>query len=233
MQEVAQLKHIPLFLLLILILTSCSVEKKVILEKPIPGIISEALIQKAEKKYDMYVRNRYESYNAKLLELQNSPTEVKLEEINNFFNDVPYADDIKIWGKKNYWATPLEFLGKDKGDCEDYVIAKYFSLRYLGIESEKLYFSYVRLMKYARTHMVLSYFKTPYSIPLILDSKNFKIFPADKRKDLTPIYNFNGESLYHVKKEGQNGQKVKSVIYNERVHKQWDKLIKDIKRNKL
>ena len=53
MQEVAQLKHIPLFLLLILILTSCSkqpVEKKII--KPIPGIISETLIQKAEKKYD-------------------------------------------------------------------------------------------------------------------------------------------------------------------------------------
>ena len=81
--------------------------------------------------------------------------------------------------------------------------------------------------------MVLSYFKTPYSIPLILDSENFKIFPADKRKDLTPIYNFSGESLYYVKKEGQNGQKVKNIKYNERVHKQWDKLIKDIKRNKL
>jgi hypothetical protein len=66
-----------------------------------------------------------------------------------------------------------------------------------------------------------------------LDSINFKIFPADKRKDLTPIYNFNGESLYHVKKKGQNGQKVKSVIYNERVHKRWDQLINDIKRNKL
>ena len=100
------MKYIPLFLLLILILTSCSkqsVEKKKPIphENTIPGIISETLIQKAEKKYDMYVRNRYESYNAKLLELQDSSTEVKLEEINNLFNDVPYADDIKIWGKNN------------------------------------------------------------------------------------------------------------------------------------
>ena len=81
--------------------------------------------------------------------------------------------------------------------------------------------------------MVLSYFKTPYSIPLILDSINFKIFPADKRKDLTPIYNFNGESLYHTSRYGQNGQKVKNVIKNKRVHRMWDKLISDINKNKL
>lgn len=64
-------------------------------------IIPETFIQKAEKKYGMYVRNRYEAYNAKLLELQNSSTEVKLEEINNFFNKVPYGDDIDVWLLQN------------------------------------------------------------------------------------------------------------------------------------
>lgn len=229
----------PSFLLLILIFTSCSkytVEKKIIHDKPIPlektisGIIPETIIQKAEKKYDIYVRNRYEAYNAMLHELQNSPTKVKLKEVNNFFNSVPYADDIDIWGQKDYWTTPLEFLAKDKGDCEDYVIAKYFSLRNLGIESKKLYFGYVKSIHFKRTHMVLSYFETPSSVPLILDSINFKIFPADKRKDLIPIYNFNGESLYHARPKGQNGQK---VIINKKIHKRWDRLIKDIKRNKL
>jgi len=230
----------PLSFLLILILTGCSkhaVEKKIIYDKPIPlketisetipGIIPETIIQKAEKKYGMYVRNRYEAYNAKLRELQNSSTEVKLEEINSFFNNVPYGDDIKIWGQTDYWATPLEFLGKDSGDCEDYVIAKYFSLRNLGVESEKLYFSYVKSIRFKRTHMVLSYFKTPSSMPLILDSVNFKILPADKRDDLIPIYNFNEKSFYSIR---QNGQK---VINNEKIHKTWEKLINDIKRNKL
>lgn len=229
------MKHIPLFLLLVLLLTSCSkhvVEKKIIpepipLEKPILGIIPEIVIQKAEKKYGLYVRNRYEAYNAKLRELQNSSTEVKLEEINNFFNNVPYADDIKVWGQIDYWATPLEFLGKDSGDCEDYVIAKYFSLRNLGIESKKLYFSYVKSIHFTRTHMVLSYYETPSSIPLILDSINFKIFPADKRRDLIPIYNFNGESLYGNMENGQE------VIKKNKIHKRWDILMNDIKRNKL
>jgi predicted transglutaminase-like cysteine proteinase len=233
-QKVKQLKHIPLFLLLILILTSCSkhvVEKKIILDKPIPlpieepmpiekiipGIIPETIIKKAEKKYGIFARNRYKAFNAKLRKLQNSSTEVKLEEINNFFNNVPYSADIKIWGKSDYWATPLEFLGKDKGDCEDYVIAKYFSLRNLGVQSKKLYFSYVKAILFKKTHMVLSYYETPFSIPLILDSLNFKVLPADKRKDLIPIYNFNGES-YCVKQKS---------------HKKWDKLVIDIKRNKL
>lgn len=225
----------PLFLLFILILTGCS-KREVSLEKPlpveriIPGLIPESIIQKAEKKYGGKVRNRYEAFNAKLYELQNSSTELKLEEVNNFFNKVPYVDDINIWGQKDYWATPLEFLGKDKGDCEDYVIAKYFSLRNLGIESKKLYFSYVKSIHFKRTHMVLSYFETPHSIPLILDSINFKIFPADKRTDLIPVYNYNGESLYHARPKGQNGQK---AIINKKILNKWDRLMNDIKRNKL
>ncbi|NOR58320.1 MAG: hypothetical protein GQ474_07340, partial [Sulfurimonas sp.] len=93
------MKYIPLFLLFILILTGCSqkkVEEKkpVAIEKPVSGAIPETIIQKAEKKYGKHARNRYEAYNAKLRELQNSSIEVKLQEINNFFNDVPYVEDI-------------------------------------------------------------------------------------------------------------------------------------------
>lgn len=232
------MKYMPLFLLFILILTGCSqkeVEEKkpVQIEKPVPGTIPESIIQKAQKKYGKHARNRYEAYNTKLRELQSSSNAVKLQEINNFFNDVPYVEDITAWSKKDYWATPLEFLGKDKGDCEDYVIAKYFSLVDLGVESKKLYFAYVKSTKFTRSHMVLSYFETPYSIPLVLDSINYKIFPADKRKDLIPVYNFNGETLYRARKKGQNGRKVTNHIHSKKVHRQWDQLIKDIKNNKL
>ena len=194
------------------------------------GSIPEKIIQKAEEKYGVYARNRYEIYNKKLIQLKNSPTRTKLEEINNFFNNVPYSKDIKIWGKKDYWATPLEFLGKDKGDCEDYVIAKYFALRTLNIKSEQLFFSYVKSKRFKGGHMVLSYFETPTSIPLILDNTNFKIFSADKRKDLIPIYNFNGEALYLAQKQGKQG---KSVTKQNKIHKKWDRLMNDIKRNKI
>jgi predicted transglutaminase-like cysteine proteinase len=220
-------------------LTSCSkprVEPKVVHEEPVviertvPGIIPETVIYKAEKKYGVFAGNRYRTYNAMLRKLQNSPTEVKLEAINDFFNDVPYGDDIDVWGQKDYWATPLEFLGRDKGDCEDYVIAKYFALRNLGIESEKLYFSYVKSLRFKMEHMVLSFFKTPSSVPYILDNTNYRIFPADKRKDLIPVYNFNMEALYIAEKSGRNGQRVRS---SGKTHNLWDRLIHNVKRNKL
>ena len=224
------MKYLPLFFLFILILTGCSkqpVEKKIPIsvEKIIPGIISEAIIQKAEKKYGKYVRKRYELFNAKLLELQNSSTEVKLEEINKFFNNVPFIDDMKIWGQKNYWATPLEFLGKDKGDCEDYVIAKYFALLNLGVDGQKLYISRVNSKNFKRAHMVLSYYETPSSIPLILDNVNVKIFPVDKRDDLIFVYNFNGNSLCFTREAGH--------LNNTKVFKKWDKLLDDIERDKF
>ena len=149
----------------------------------------------------------------------------KLEAVNRFYNGVRYMSDKKVYGKKDYWATPWQFLGKDKGDCEDYVISKYFALIYLGVDSKKLFFTYVKSSKFKAAHMVLTYFETPRSEPLILDNNNHKIFPASKRKDLTPIYNFNGESLYRANKSG-TGKKVKS----KKAHKKWDKLKLNMKR---
>jgi len=134
------------------------------------------------------------------------------------------------YGKKDYWATPWEFLGRDKGDCEDYVIAKYFALRHLGIESKKLYFSYVKSLKFNEPHMVLTYFETPKSIPLVLDNYNYKIFPANQRKDLLPIYNFNGESLYLAKRKGEQGRQ---ITKKNKIHKKWDILLINIERPKL
>ena len=237
------MKHIIVSILLILFLASCSqhqVKKETVEEKPLVveeqikpklvlGIIPEAVIQKAENKYGFFARNRYEAYNKKLHKLQNSSTKVKLREINNFYNNVPYIDDMKIWHISDYWATPLEFLGKDKGDCEDYVIAKYFSLLDLGIKSEKLYFAYVKSIPLNKSHMVLSYFQTPYSMPLILDSLNLKIIPASKRTDLIHLYNFNGKSLYRSKNKWINGKRVK----NTKLNNTWKNLIKNIENNKL
>jgi predicted transglutaminase-like cysteine proteinase len=121
----------------------------------------------------------------------------------------------------DYWATPWEFLGKDIGDCEDYVISKYFALKYLGVDYKKLFFSYVRSTKFNQPHMVLTYFETPKSEPLVLDNNNHKIFPASQRKDLIPIYNFNGDVLNQI---GQN---------KEKSHKKWDELKLNMQRKKI
>jgi predicted transglutaminase-like cysteine proteinase len=127
----------------------------------------------------------------------------KLDKVNDFFNqNIVYASDMTVWGVEDYWATPMEFVGKGMGDCEDYAIAKYFALLQMGVPMKKLYISYVKSLKYNVAHMVLTYFETPKSMPLVLDNYETKILPADQRMDLIPVYSFNGESLFLAKKAG-------------------------------
>jgi len=190
--------------------------------------VDKQLQDRIAKKYKIFAKKRFYYLQKTLDSVQNGTDFEKLDAVNRFYNDVRYASDMKVYGKKDYWATPWEFLGKDRGDCEDYVISKYFALIYLGIEPKKLFFTYVKSTKFKAAHMVLTYFKTPRSEPLILDNNNRKIFPASKRKDLIPIYNFNGESLYKVSKSGAN-KKVKS----RKSHKKWDQLKLNMKRKKI
>ena len=172
-----------------------------------------------EKKYKMFAKKRFYYLQQTLDHAKDSSDLEKLEAVNQFYNEVRYASDMKVYNKRDYWATPSEFLGKDRGDCEDYVIAKYFALRYLNIPSEKLFFTYVKSTKFKEAHMVLTYYETPRSEPLILDNNNRKIFPASKRKDLIPIYNFNGESLVKSKQT--------------KSHKKWDELKLNMQRKKI
>ena len=127
----------------------------------------------------------------------------KLEEVNNFMNRrIAFEDDIKVWGTKDYWATPLESLGRGAGDCEDYSIAKYVTLLQLGVPNNKLRLIYVRARMGSssaaptQAHMVLGYFENPEDEPLILDNLITSIRPAARRRDLTPVFSFNSDGLW-------------------------------------
>lgn len=190
--------------------------------------VEKQLMRKITKKYKRFAAKRFNLLQKELNKAKRKDELTKLKIVNDYYNHVRYMSDMKVYNKKDYWATPWEFLGKDKGDCEDYVIAKYFALIYLGIDPKKLFFTYVKSSRFKAAHMVLTYFETPRSEPLVLDNTNFKIFPASKRKDLTPIYNFNGASLYKAAKKG-NGKKVKS----KKVHKKWDQLQQHMKEKRI
>ena len=127
----------------------------------------------------------------------------KLEKVNKFFNYFRFVDDIKLWGVKNYWATPIEFIGVNGGDCEDYSIAKYYTLLELGVPDEKMRITMVKALRLNQYHMVLAYYETPSSVPLILDNIDGKIKPATKRNDLLPVYSFNGTQLWLNKEKGR------------------------------
>src|SRR5690554_4361761 len=103
-----------------------------------------------------------------------------------------------VWRRDDYWATPLEALGRGRGDCEDFVIGKYFSLVHLGVPPEKLRLIYVRAQVDGRSvaHMVLGYYDQPDSEPLILDNLVHRIEPASRRRDLTPVFSFNAHAVF-------------------------------------
>ena len=128
--------------------------------------------------------------------------DAKLQAINQFFNRlITYAEDIDVWGQIDYWASPLEMMGPGRGDCEDYAIAKYFSLVATGVPVAKLRMVYVRAQLGGRgappqAHMVLAYYASPDVEPLILDSLINEIRPASRRPDLTPVFSFNSEGLW-------------------------------------
>ncbi|WP_419712829.1 cysteine protease LapG [Pseudomonas sp. NFX224] len=121
----------------------------------------------------------------------------QLNRVNRFFNQrMRYVEDIDLWYQTDYWETPIEALWKGAGDCEDYAIAKYFSLRHLGVASDKLRITYVKALRLNRAHMVLTYYATPDAMPLVLDSLIDDIRPASQRTDLLPVYSFNAEGLW-------------------------------------
>lgn len=132
----------------------------------------------------------------------------KLILINEFFNQVRFISDQEHWQREDYWATPLEMLATNGADCEDYSIAKYFTLRELGIPDEQLKITYVKALRLNQAHMVLAYYPEPGAEPLILDNLINDILPASARPDLAPVYSFNGEGLWLSKLSSQEGKRI-------------------------
>jgi predicted transglutaminase-like cysteine proteinase len=157
------------------------------------------ILQTAEKRYGPLgpAQGRIEAWSQMLQSELNQPEREQLNAVNRFFNQqLSFQDDMRIWRQTDYWATPVESLIKAAGDCEDYALAKYFSLRHLGIPSEKLRITYVKALTQNQAHMVLTFYGSPTADPLVLDNLIGEILPASQRKDLLPVYAFNAEGLY-------------------------------------
>jgi predicted transglutaminase-like cysteine proteinase len=139
---------------------------------------------------------------ALLASLDGQEESARLAAINQFFNRrIHFAADTDAWGQVDYWATPLETLALGRGDCEDYVIAKYFGLLAAGVPVSHLRLVYVRATLggvggEVLPHMVLAHYASPGAEPSILDNLVGDIRPASRRRDLEPVFSFNGEGLW-------------------------------------
>ena len=166
-------------------------------------IIAKEILEETEKKFGQAARQRLLAWQD-LINKDTSESDLqKLDKVNMFFNQLEFVDDAIHWQKEDYWATPFEFLNTEAGDCEDYSISKYFTLRAMGISDEKLNLTYVKALTLNQHHMVLTYYPEPGAVPLVLDNLVGIVRLATERPDLIPIYSFNAASLWIAKQRGQ------------------------------
>ena len=163
----------------------------------------ELLQQTATKRFGPQAGTAMREWQTALNDSKSLGEMEKLRFINAYINGrVTFVDDQTAWGVNDYWATPLESLGRAVGDCEDYTIAKYFSLKYLGLPAAKMRLTYARARiggpasNITQAHMVLAYYSAPDAEPMILDNLISEIRPASRRADLAPVFSFNSEGVW-------------------------------------
>jgi predicted transglutaminase-like cysteine proteinase len=165
----------------------------------------ERVIEAAMHRGDMAVQGA-RALSKAMAAVQSRDELTQVRGVNDFYNQhLLYRDDVEIWGQVDYWASPLESLQRGMGDCEDFAIAKYFTLTSLGVPHHKLRLVYVRanlgagastLGASGQPHMVLAYYASRDADPLVLDNLIGELRPARLRPDLTPVFSFNAEGLW-------------------------------------
>jgi predicted transglutaminase-like cysteine proteinase len=175
----------------------------VLLADAVEGFSLERVMQAVQQRYGGNAAAVAKDWNNALTLFQNEPEYRKLKDVNQYLNQrIHFESDMKVWGQEDYWATPLEAMMKGRGDCEDYAIAKYFSLKLLGVPVSKLRITYVKAQiggmesSVTQAHMVLTYYSRPDAEPQVLDNLVSEIRPASRRTDLTPIFSFNSEGIW-------------------------------------
>lgn len=189
----------------------------------------DRLLATITQRWGVGVTPKFNSWRNLVAGALTAPDAERIKRANDFFNrQMQFGEDSVIWGQLDYWATPMESLGKGAGDCEDFAIAKYFTLKEMGISSEKLRLIYVRAktgssdITQSQAHMVLAYYPQPEAEPLVLDNLIGEIRPASRRPDLVPVFSFNSEGVY----TGVSATKEAGVTVGVGRLSRWEDLLK-------
>jgi predicted transglutaminase-like cysteine proteinase len=173
-------------------------------------------------EHDNKTTERFNEWEKLIFHNLGKKTNEKLKLVNDFFNKMKWADDKEIWNKRDYWATPIESLIKNSGDCEDFSIAKYFTLLAMDIPEEQLRVTYVILDNH-QGHMVLFYYPSDTSDPFVLDNMRKEISKKSNRPDIKYMFSFNDEGLW-LKGNYTSEPDKKNII------KMWSQMVDRIKK---
>jgi predicted transglutaminase-like cysteine proteinase len=119
----------------------------------------------------------------------------KMEKINTWGNAHPYIEDQLNWGLDDFWETPYEFF-EMSGDCEDYAITKYYSLKAVGIPAEKMRIIILQDLNLGGViHAVLGVYDDDNEL-YILDNQSSKVTRALKIYHYRPIFGINEDAWW-------------------------------------
>ncbi len=162
-----------------------------------------AAIEKERPLYERCARSREEcpsraiyAWQSLLRGLEGEPLEERMRQVNRFINQWRYRTDRNNYGRSDYWASPAEFFARS-GDCEDYAIAKYVSLRALGVPAEQLRLVVLQDTLRRIPHAVLAVYvdKDIY----ILDNQTNAILTDRRISHYRPYYSVNENARWaHV-----------------------------------
>lgn len=180
------------------------------------------LLEKIKAKYGESAHERARAWLVFAWQSQTMDDFDKVVKTNDFFNQLTFIPDEKLWGKEDYWASMAEFIGAGGGDCEDFTLAKYYTLVFLGIKPESLKLVYVNVKDYNEAHMVLAYYAEGSTQPQLLDNLDKQVKLASLRPDLEPIYSFDTEDIWLHKQVGQG-----ELIGKASTIKPWVRVLKE------
>jgi hypothetical protein len=106
---------------------------------------------------------------------------------------IRYASDQRAFRREDYWASPFESL-KNRGDCEDFAILKYVSLRELGFSEDRLRIVVLNDTLRGLGHAVLSV-RFDNEI-LVLDNQISRPTPHFLLKHYKPVYSLNAHGRW-------------------------------------
>lgn len=144
-----------------------------------------------------------------LASLKGLPLPQMASEVNNMMNKTRYIGDKKNWGKSDYWETPIEFLTYG-GDCEDFAIAKYVSLRALGVPDRMMRIAIVKDIQKGIPHAILIVYTEDG--PMVLDNQIKRMTAATSIEHYKPIYSINRTAWWlHTDSNSSNPTQIASA----------------------
>lgn len=165
----------------------------------------ERLMQQMQTQFGADAVQRLLDWKAFMASERGLPEQALVQDVNEYVNRQAFVSDQAHWGQNDYWATPFEFFASNGGDCEDFAIAKYYTLISLGVDESQLRLMYVKTASDAQAHMVLTY-RSQWSDEgeaLVLDNLESRVESLRARTDLSPVYGFNRSGFWLTQQNGQ------------------------------